>query len=370
MGRMKHILPLALSLSALAASSCDEHVLDVKDSAFTVDVAVEQDGTEDSWSLYVTLLSGERDSDYSMDYMIDGSPVLSLTSSGSELAHGASLSFKQNTVRTFTLPGLSYGQHTIWVRVYTDSHSEQKDVTFNIASSAPAFHAETYTESVKTSAVLVSLTAGETDRLYRITVSEDGQMLASMSDVDFSDSPLTTVMLPVLRPGEHELSVVLSDGRSSVEQPLSLKEPVRYPVVSGSLSYDEKSNSIMLAVDENPYALYMEAYSFMTVDGTVSVNTQSGYFYGGPFKRSLSKSLSGETASERIVPEAGKFYALCCFDDLDEDMEGETEESWVWGQQWRDSGDGSSEFGWVCLGFTKEEPYSVSGHETRVEIVC
>lgn len=363
---MKTPLILLAAVAALLIPSCTPTAIDVVDKSYEIrsDVSFDKDALRSVVTF--TLERGDADKTYEMTYSIDGEYLSQMHDlSGNPVQNNFKLDFRRSPSVRYYIEGLPYGPHVLSLDISCDGITRHLDCPFDVPLDRFAFHAETNTGSSVSSAVMVSLLEGRTDKLYSVEVRSGDETLASCSDVDFSVTPICSAALPVMRPGTYPIDVILSDGLMTVSEELVLDEPVRFPEVRYSLKYNTISNSIELSVDRNPYRLWMRTETDMSVSGSCWVNLQTGYFHGGPNTTKHTKSLAESVSTDRLVPDAGESTPICCFNDLDRRMTSMTEQSWVWAEGYNYE---MEEEGTWCLNFTQSVPYTVDGRSAAVRL--
>jgi hypothetical protein len=258
------------------------------------------------------------------------------------------------------------GRHSVSLVVSTDVYSKSLEVPFTVVEDSFGFHAEANTSSATNSAVLVSITDGRTDKLYsaRITCGDD--VLAKVDGIDFTKNPIASIPLPIMRPGDYRLHITVTDGKITNESDLQLKEPLRYSTINGNLSYDLNTGKVSLTVDDNPYGVSIAADGLMTVDGSCTVNLQTGYFHGGPKTQVCTLSMDEEIRTDAFVPAKGCSTLLCGFSDLERRLTARTEDSYVWAKGYDPEKEEEGEW---CLNFTEKKNYEVVSRNLNISFI-
>lgn len=358
--------PALIALGAIL-SSCNPSQIEVVDHSFDISAKVSYDRESMESTLALQLERGDSQNSYSVSYSIDGEyvPVL-LDQYGNAVKNIFSLSFKSSPAVRYSLSELRSGNHTLSFDISTDNHSIHLDCPFTVEVDRFSIHAEANTSSSVSSVVLVSLVSGRTDKLYEISIlSSEGETLATEKDVDFQSTPIVSVALPLLRPGQYSLHVEVSDGMTVQDAEIILQEPVRHPRMQVKLLYNSTTNSIGLAAVDNPYGLSLSAEVEGKVQGSVTVNLESGYFHGGPDRRTYTREIGDTFRRDAFVPVPGKTEELCCFNDLDRQMREQFMQSYVWVEGYDRE---QEEEGTWCLHFTMPEYFKVTGHTAAVRI--
>jgi len=344
--------------AAIMVCACSDPVdLQVTDNSFEISATAQFDTDTRTAKLVLSLDKGCPKQEYSVVYEIDGDK------SGS---NSQKVKFDEATcLAEIALPDLSVGEHRIDLSYSNGYFSQTGSCSLTISRKDFTMHAEVSTASSRNSTVLISLKEGQTDVSYKAEVYKDKDVIASLSDIDFNRNPIAMVNLPVMRPGSYGITVKVTDGFITREHPLVLDEPNRHPVVHCSMRYDSKSGDILFKVVDNPYNLKTSSECEMTVNGSVTVNLQTGYFHGGPNTKKHTKSLSDKVTSEILVPQAGKEIVLCNFKDLEKELSSMSEQSYVWAEGYNYD---MEEEGTWCMNFTESKYYSVTSRAVTVKI--
>ena len=344
--------------AAIMVCACSDPVdLQVTDNSFEISATAQFDTDTKTSRLVLSLDKGCPKQEYSVVYEIDGDK------SGS---NSQKVKFDETTcLAEIALPDLSVGEHKIDLSYSNGYFSQTGSCRLTISRKDFTMHAEVSTASSRNSTVLISLKEGQTDVSYKAEVYKDKDVIASLSDIDFNRNPIAMVNLPVMRPGSYGITVKVTDGFITREQPLVLNEPNRNPVVHCSMRYDSKCGDILFKVVDNPYNLKTSSECEMTVNGSVTVNLQTGYFHGGPNTKKHTKSLSDKVTSEILVPQAGKEIVLCNFKDLEKELSSMSEQSYVWAEGYNYE---MEEEGTWCMNFTESKYYSVTSRAVTVKI--
>lgn len=353
---MRNIL-LTVAAAVIVCACSDPVDLQVTDNSFEISATAQYDADAKTSKLILSLDKGCPKQEYGVVYEIDGDK----SRSGSQ-----KIKFDETScLAEIVLPDLSVGTHRIALSYSNEYFSQTGSCSLTVSRKDFTMHAEVITASNRNSTVLISLKEGQTDIRYNAEIYKDKDVIASLSDIDFDRNPIAMVNLPVMRPGSYGITVKVTDGFITREQPLVLNEPNRNPVVHCSMRYDSKSGDILFRVVDNPYSLKVCSECEMTVNGSVTVNLQSGYFHGGPNTRILTTSLSDKAKGEAVVPQAGKDIVLCNFKALEKDLTSLSEQSYVWAEGYDYQ---MEEEGTWCLNFTESKYYSVTSRAVTVKI--
>lgn len=321
-----------------ALSSCDRNGLDVEDKSFSFSTAVAFESEANSYCLYLTLLSGSRTEEYTLDYMIDGSPAIRLLSSqGTAVSSGASMSLSGGSSVSFRLPVLSLGHHNIHLEVSGKDYTWKEDFGFDISRTPLSVYAEINTNKENpNSTMLISLREGVQEKVYDIAIDIDGtpvEMDEAHRKADFSKMPILAVTLPTIRPGTHDAVIRIFDETNSSESELSFEEPARFPYLDLVFSHDPKSGNHILTVSRNPYGIHIKLSSLLSVTGSCTYwlggRGWDSYPYASEYQRTKSKTV---TDSRSMDITGGGEFVVAGRDKAVEELTSQYEMSAVWGE--------------------------------------
>ena len=286
--------------------STDRHVqkmdipFSVKDYSFRFKAEVEYDKNNLSHMLFLTLVSGSRDESYDIAYTVDGGHSVKLTDiSGKELAASFSESFKDATIKNYSLSRSDLGKHTLKLTISTDGYQQELETFYTVV----ALPFEVYTEmntSSTTSALLLSLKSGSTTTNYEVTILVDGEAVKGMNPimVNFTSTPIRTLSLPLLRPGRHSVSAKVTDGYTTQTAGLTYNEPVRHPYIDIVLKHNESNGRHVAVIGSNPYGIELTFKTTLQLTGksTYCISTYE-YYYSDISYASKTKTLSDSRSS-------------------------------------------------------------------------
>lgn len=290
---------LNLLVLTLAVLSCERQKLELNDSSFRFRPQVSCDEKTLEYDLYLTLLSGARTGEYEVNYTIDDNPALKLLNSqGESIGSGFKVSFSESVTLRLRLPKLTTGSHRIEVSLASEEYTLQEECTFEVNIVPFSIHAEVNSGSSNPcSVLLLSLQEGLKDRTYRLSLKLDGtEIETDNSVIDFSDTPIYSVALPLVRPGSHSLSVCLTDSFSVQSTTLDFTEPIRFPTLDLTLAYNPKSGNHELTISRNPYGINVKAQSKLVITGHVNFYAacSNGWTYSDPWTYRTSKDMTAE----------------------------------------------------------------------------
>ena len=181
------------------------------------------------------------------------------------------------------------------------------------------------------STLLLCLTEGDNKKDYRLTLLIDDDLIEDETAVDFSENPLVSISLPLLRPGEHTADIEILCGETSKKESLSFAEPQR--VSQLILSVYNDNGQYMLSVGDNPYNLQIDISSTLTITGKCNYwEGASSWIYGYPSQWNYYKSSSKSCKDTRdIDTDQSGLFTLADRDALAQDVTS----SYVFSALWR-----------------------------------
>ena len=250
----------------------------VNDYSFQVKADIEYDRDNLSHILFLTLMRGSRDEDYTVSYTVDGGHAVKLTDeSGKQLGASFSESFKDATIRSYDLSRAEKGKHNMQLIVSTKDYSQTLEVPYAVDALPFAIHAEMDT-SGSGSVMMLTLKEGDIATDYNATIQIDGKTIASPK-VNFSRNPIYRYTLPTVRPGKHDVSVQLTDTYTVEKESVSYNEPVRHPYIDITLKYNEISGKHIAEIGSNPYDISLKLVTALTIKGNARVCTSTYEYY-------------------------------------------------------------------------------------------
>ena len=363
---MKRILNLLLLLPVILCS-CDRGNLELTDNSFKYRLEVSYDSESAQYGLDLTFLSGAKDTEFTMDYSIDSNrSVCLLDADGNPFRTGSRVSFRESNTLHFLLPSLAAGEHSLDVVLSTEIYSRQEGCRFTIDRVPLALHAEVNVNRENPASILlVSLKEGLLSRTYSIQVSVDGNTVSipeGGSEIDFSKTPIFSLTLPCVRPGMHSMKVTLSDSQSSCEVELTFEEPLRYPTLDLTLSYNKSTGNHELTVSRNPYGIRIIAKAKLVISGSCTYYETNalGWTYDNPYSFRTTKTKKTTDEKDVDTVSSGTF----CIAERDLTVT-ELTSDYVFSAIWKLTG-GSEDIFYTVTGY---EPvyYNVTKEELSVD---
>ena len=314
-----------LQISTGRHQMTEEISYSVTDYSFKVQADIEYDEENLSHVLFLSLLKGSRDEQYTILYTVDGGHSVKLIGTdGKEMGASFMESFRDATVLSYDLTRAEKGRHTMQMTVSTRNYSQTLEIPYDVDALPFSIHAETDTSGA-TTALLLTLTAGDEGAHYIATVEIDGKAITA-GGIDFSRSPIYRCTLPLLRPGRHDVSVQLTDGATIETASLNYSEPVRHPYLDIEMMYDPSSGRHIAQVGENPYQVSLSFDVSLTISGSVTICTSTYEdFYWDIKYTTKTKTMSDRSSASGIY--GGNSVTLIDRDILAAKMTGSYETS-------------------------------------------
>lgn len=288
--------------------STDRHIqkmdipFTVKDYSFQVRADIEYDSDAFSHILFLSLVKGARDESYTVSYTVDGGHSVKLTdTSGKEMGASFSESFKDATVRSYGMSRSGKGKHTMKLVVSTKDYLQELEVPYTVHAIPFSIHSEISTEGTETR-MMLSLRSGDPSTTYDVGILYDGQTVNGFDKVkvNFSSTPIKTLILPLLRPGRHNVSIEVTDGHTTETANMNYSEPVRYPHIDITLRHNSSNGRHEAVIGDNPYGIELTLKTMLTLTGTSTycVSTYE-YYYSDITYKTKTKLLSDSSISSR-----------------------------------------------------------------------
>ena len=271
----------------------------VNDYSFKLQADIEYDSENLSHMLFLTLLEGSRDETYTVSYTVDGGHTVKLLDdTGKELGASFTEDFKDATVRSYDLSRAEKGKHTMKMIVSTDDFSQVLEIPYVVDALPFTIHAEMET-SGSSSVMMLTLKEGDAATEYNASIILDGKTIASPK-VNFSRNPIYRYTLPTTRPGEHDVSVQLTDGYTVEKTSVSYSEPVRHPYIDITLKYNENSGKHIAEISSNPYDISLKFVTSLTVKGQTTIAIYDPKYWGETRYETKTKTMSDSNTASGI----------------------------------------------------------------------
>ena len=285
------------------------------DHSFGFAAVVSYDDATDSHSLTLTRISGIKENQYNIAFTLDGEADLILTEpSGTTHEGSMKADFNDVSSRTYLLPKIQPGEHTIGLTISTDEYSQSLDVVFSAEDYSFTFDCNIlFDEKTKSNSLEVTLKEGKPTDTYTISFTIDNKEPRKTYQETFSDDIVKTYDLPPLEPGEHTVNLQISTAKHSQKTDLPYKVNDYSFKVQADIEYDSENLSHMLfltLLEGSRDETYTVSY---TVDGghTVKLLDDTGKELGASFiedfkdatvrSYNLSRAEKGKHTMKMIV---------------------------------------------------------------------
>ena len=368
---------LSAIVPLVAAVACNDPI-QVSDNSFEFKAEHLLSGEDNLMTL--SLEKGCPEKEYTLTYLIDSDPSLVLSVDGGQtISSGSSIDFSGGPV-TFLLPVLKAGEHRASLRLDTGLFSRESEMYFTVTYEPFTLHAEVSTDSQKgTSTLFLTLAEGIAYRDYEGTVTLDGERINGLDfKVNFRQTPILKLDLPLVRPGTHEVSVALTCGDIVRNASFKFTEPLRYPDVDVEISRSPSTGKTRIMVRSNPYSLSVAVRDSLAVRGRCDYHRASnreGYLD----KFTEWKDMCDVVELSHIVPETGHWYDLTATELLETTLTNITIKNTKWVSEWIDAFDGIEQWYEVDDGYSNYVVESSVHHITldfevllgvRVNVTC
>ena len=281
------------AVAALASCSQFDSKVPLKDLGFEIGSEIAWNAEYMAYTLRLSLAEGE-DGDYLFTYLVDGDPLVKLSStgggtveSGQELAmsakatlicllpslapdkeHALDMEFSREGVsRSYTLKLPDTSQNGIGIRMDTDANLDF-------------------------SRVILTNRMGPSVTTYDVTFYLDGELLTGIKYMS------NTFEMPYLVAGEHVLKVDVRSSLGSESTRLSFTEPQRRQTAL-AFSYNDFTGRLMLESAYNPLDTAFDITVDITVKG--SITARHPLFFGIADPETETFTVTGE-ATARVTP--------------------------------------------------------------------
>lgn len=361
----------------LAAVSCTEPIT-VSDNSFAFKAEHLLSGEENLVTF--SLEKGCPEKEYALTYLIDSDASLMMTDDGGKpFESGSAMDFSGGPV-TLRLPVLKAGDHKASLRLATELYSQESVMAFTVTYEPFSLHAEVSTgQSAGTSTLFLTLAEGVADRDYEGTVSLDGERVKGLDfKVNFKNTPILKLNLPMVRPGTHEVCVDLVHGDMQRSAAFKFTEPLRYPDLDVEISRSPSTGKTRIMVRSNPYSLSVAVRDSLVVRGRCDYH-RAGYREGDLDRLTEWKELCDVVTLERSVPKTGFWYDLTATELLETTLTNISIKNTRWEEVWNNSFEGFMEYFVVDDGLSFFEVDSTVHHikldfeallGVRVNVTC
>ena len=293
----EHTLNLQISTSKFSQKA--DIPYKVNDYSFRMQADIEYDAENLSHILFLSLLKGSRDDNYTISYTVDGGHSVKLKDiNGKELGASFTEDFKDATVRSYDLSRSEKGKHMMKMIISTKNYSQILEVPYAVDALPFSIHAEMET-SGSSSIMMLTLKEGDSATEYNASIALDGKTIASPK-VNFSKNPIFRYTLPTTRPGKHDVSVQLTDSYTVEKTSVSYSEPVRHPYIDITLKYNENSGKHVAEIGDNPYDISLKFVTSLTVKGQTTIAIYDSRYWGETRYETKTKTMSDSNTASGI----------------------------------------------------------------------
>ena len=318
MRQARHIRFLVAFLASIFAFtmtvSCVTEITAI-DHSFGFAAVVSYDDATDSHSLTLTRISGIKENQYNIAFTLDGEADLILTEpSGTTHEGSMKADFNDVSSRTYLLPKVQPGEHTLGLNISTDEYSQSLDVVFSAEDYSFTFDCNIlFDEKTKSNSLEVTLKEGKPTDTYTISFTIDIKEPRKTYQETFSDDIVKPYNLPPLERGAHTFNLQISTAKHSQKTDLPYKVNDYSFKVQADIEYDADNLShrlFLTLLEGSRDETYTVSY---TVDGGHSVKfiDDAGKELGASFTESfkdatvrsydLSRAEKGKHTMKMIV---------------------------------------------------------------------
>ena len=318
MRQVRHIRFLVAFLASIFAFtmtvSCVTEITAI-DHSFGFAAVVSYDDATDSHSLTLTRISGIKENQYNIAFTLDGEADLILTEpSGTTHEGSMKADFNEVSSRTYLLPKVQPGEHTLGLNISTDEYSQALDIVFSAEDYSFTFDCNIlFDEKTKSNSLEVTLKEGSPTDTYTIAFTVDNKEPRKTYQETFTDAVVKTYELQVQDPGEHTVNLQITTAKHSQKADLPYKVNDYSFKLQADIEYDSENLSHMLfltLLEGSRDETYTVSY---TVDGghTVKLLDDTGKELGASFTEDfkdatvrsydLSRAEKGKHTMKMIV---------------------------------------------------------------------
>lgn len=290
MRQARHIRFLVAFLASIFAFtmtvSCVTEITAI-DHSFGFAAVVSYDDATDSHSLTLTRISGIKENQYNIAFTLDGEADLILTEpSGTTHEGSMKADFNEVSSRTYLLPKVQPGEHTLGLNISTDEYSQALDIVFSAEDYSFTFDCNIlFDEKTKSNSLEVTLKEGSPTDTYTIAFTVDNKEPRKTYQETFTDAVVKTYELQVQDPGEHTVNLQITTAKHSQKADLPYKVNDYSFKLQADIEYDSENLSHMLfltLLEGSRDETYTVSY---TVDGghTVKLLDDTGKELGASF---------------------------------------------------------------------------------------
>lgn len=322
-------------------ASCNEP-MEIKDWSFEISAQAVFNEQDMKSTLYLKLDKGCPEQAYKVTYTIDDDPSTSVTEQ---------IKFDDAFKASIKLPDLKVGDHQITLQYTTENFQSQGHCDFKVTVGEFKIHAEVNTGSTTSSALLISLVQGRSTERYSVKVRIKDTVVAQQENINFEKTPIVSLALPLLRPGEHKTEVTVSDGRATKEMEVKFTEPLRHPNLDMAIERSASTGRTRFRITNNPYNLSVAVYDSLVVKGRCDYHVCS-YIEDHTENKTAFKEMCDIVEIDRFVPAIGTWYNLTDTQTKEDIITSQFMENSKWSGSWSSTGEGGFEYIKVSDGYS------------------
>lgn len=357
---------ISIVTAVVLMTACDPTSISVVDNSFVFSARTSANGTQNYVSL--TLESGCNQARYEVNYIIDDDPSLRLADDHSEeFVSGSGIEFRSGS-NIWKLPVLRKGDHSIEFKIRTEDFEQTLRHSFSIDSEPFALHAEVRSDlSAGTSTLLLSLAEGIANKEYTGVVLVDDEVIDRKGfKVNFKDTPIFSVVIPLLRPGSHSITVKMNDDMSEEQVSFLFEEPLRYPDMQVEIARSPSTGKTRFMVRSNPYGLSVEIKDSLVVKGRCDYHRAVEWWEDRMEDKTDYKEVCDVVELPRFLPKTGVWYDLTDTGSRETVITTQFQNNTKWAGQWSNTGEGGWEYYIVSDGVSYYKIES-STHHLKVD---
>lgn len=297
------------TVAALASCSQFDSKVPLKDLGFEIGSEIAWNAEYMAYTLRLSLAEGE-DGDYLFTYLVDGDPLVKLSSTGGgTVESGQELAMSAKATLICLLPSLAPDkEHVLDMEFSREGVSRSYTLKLPDTSQNGIGIRMDTNANLDFSRVILTNRMGPSVTTYDVTFYLDGELLTGikyMSNtfdgtmaVDFARSESYTFEMPYLVAGEHVLKVDVRSSLGSESTRLSFTEPQRRQTAL-AFSYNDFTGRLMLESAYNPLDTAFDITVDITVKG--SITARHPLFFGIADPETETFTVTGE-ATARVTP--------------------------------------------------------------------
>ena len=287
---MRKALFSIISAIAILLSSCTvfDNEIPVRDLGFEANTDIVWNSEYMAYTLRLSLERGAAGS-YTMNYLIDSDPLISLTTSmNGPVQQGATVQLTSKGGVVFVLPVLSAAsQHTLSLDLYREGIHRHYEIKLPDTNQKEIGARMDTSEGLDFTRVILTNLMGPSVTSYRVSFYLDGETCNGMKymsntfggtmELDFARSESYTFELPFLVAGEHIMRIDVQSTLGSESTSIAFIEPQRRQT-SLIFHYNDYSGNLVLSSDYNPSGAGFDITADITVKG--SIRYRPDQFFG------------------------------------------------------------------------------------------